>query len=171
MIRRAVQFPSITASAIATGSLEATCRLPIESVERFSGHIEKVRAEFDDAGRGQEAFLICQTEAEVRRLGEVFAGTQLALDGRLHFSVGTLQSGFRLVPDRIVVLSSGELFRRAWVDGARDVQRPASRRPVGQPVPWVRVGGGWAGRSIASSTSTKATSSCISATASPATAA
>jgi transcription-repair coupling factor (superfamily II helicase) len=129
VVRRAVQFPSITASAIATGSLEATCRLPIESVERFSGHIEKVRDELDDAGRGQQVFLICQTEAEVRRLGEVFAGTQLAHDGRLHFAIGALQNGFRLVPDRIVLLSSGELFRRA------DVQRPAAvHRRLGRAI-------------------------------------
>ncbi len=129
VIRRAVEFPSVTASAIATGSLETTCRLPIESVERFSGHIDKVRRELDDAGRGQEVHVICQTEAEVRRLGEVFAGTQLAGEGRLHFTVGVLQSGFRLVPDRIVLLSSGELFRRA------DVQRPATlRRRLGRAI-------------------------------------
>ena len=90
---------------------------------------DKVREELDDAGRGQEVFLICQTEAEVRRLGEVFAGTQLARDGRLHFSIGALQNGFRLVPDRIVLLSSGELFRRA------DVQRPAAaRRRLGRAI-------------------------------------
>jgi transcription-repair coupling factor (superfamily II helicase) len=129
VIRRAVEFPSVTASAIATGSLETTCRLPVESVERFSGHIDKVRAELDDAGRGQEVYLISQTEAEIRRLGEVFAATQIARDGRLHFAVGTLQNGFRLVPDRIVLLSSGELFRRA------DVQRPASvRRRLGRAI-------------------------------------
>ena len=85
--------------------------------------------ELDDAGRGQEVFLICQTEAEVRRLSEVFGVTQLASDGRLHFSLGSLQSGFRLVPDRIVLLSSGELFRRA------DVQRPAAaRRRLGRAI-------------------------------------
>jgi transcription-repair coupling factor (superfamily II helicase) len=129
VIRQATAFPSVTASAIATGSLETTCRLPIESVERFSGHIDKVREELDDAGRGQEVFLICQTEAEVRRLGEVFGSTQVAKEGRLHFTIGTLQNGFRLVPDRIVVLSSGELFRRA------DVQRPAvARRHLGRAI-------------------------------------
>ena len=156
VVRRAVQFPSVTAAAIATGSLEATCRMPIESVERFSGHIDKVRDELDDAGRGQEVFLICQTEAEVRRLGEVFGVTQVARDSRLHFSIGALQSGFRLVPTAgkgdsphlperpggccaqmgtvpfsggVVVLSSGELFRRA------DVQRPAlGRRHLGRAI-------------------------------------
>ena len=129
VIRQATAYPSVTAAAIATGSLETTCRLPIESVERFSGHIDKVRDELDDAGRGQEVFLICQTEAEIRRLGEVFGSTHVAREGRLHFSIGTLQSGFRLVPDRTVVLSSGELFRRA------DVQRPAvGRRHLGRAI-------------------------------------
>ncbi len=129
VIRRVTAFPSVTAAAIATGSLETTCRLPIESVERFSGHIDKVRDELDDAGRGQEVFLICQTEAEIRRLGEVFGSTHVAREGRLHFSSGTLQSGFRLVPDRIAVLSSGELFRRA------DVARPAAaRRRLGRAI-------------------------------------
>ena len=131
VFRRFVQFPSITASAIATGSLETTCRLPIESVERFSGHIDKVRDEFDDAGRGQQVFLICQTEAEVRRLSEVFGGTQLANDGRLHFSLGTLQSGFRLVPEshRSARQRVASFFRRA------DVQRPAAvHRRLGRAI-------------------------------------
>ena len=88
VIRRAVQFPSVTASAIATGSLETTCRLPIESVERFSGHIDKVREELDDAGRGQEVFLICQTEAEVRRLGEVLPARSLPATAACTFPSG-----------------------------------------------------------------------------------
>ena len=62
------RFPSVTASAVAAGSLETTCRLKIESVERFSGDINQVRDELDEAGAGQEVFVVCQTEAEVRRL-------------------------------------------------------------------------------------------------------
>ncbi len=122
VLRRIYQFPSVTASSVAAGSLETTCRLKIESVERFSGDIAKVRDELDDAGAGQEVFLVCQTEAEVRRLGEVFAATRVAQHGRLHFPLGSLQSGFRLVPEGIVLLSSGELFRRS------DLPRPPRRR-------------------------------------------
>ena len=122
VLRQAFRFPSVTASAVAAGSLETTCRLKIESVERFSGDINRVRDELDEAGAGQEVFVVCQTEAEVRRLVEIFSGTQAAGQGRLHFPIGALHSGFRLVPDRIVLLSSGELFRRA------DLRRPARRR-------------------------------------------
>ncbi len=121
-IERVLRFPSVTASAVAAGSLEQTCRLRIESVERFSGDINRVRDELDEAGAGQEVFVICQTEAEVRRLAEVFGSTELARQGKLHFPIGSLQTGFRLVPERIVLLGSGELFRRS------DLRRPARRR-------------------------------------------
>ncbi len=69
-LRQVTQFPSITAASVPTGSLETTCHLGIESVERFSGDIAKVRDELDasmGAGHaaGQEVFIVCQTEAEV----------------------------------------------------------------------------------------------------------
>jgi transcription-repair coupling factor (superfamily II helicase) len=120
--REIFRFPSVTASALAAGSMETTCRLLIESVERFSGDINKVRDELDEAGAGQEVFIVCQTEAESRRLSEIFGGTQLARGGLLHFPLGMLHNGFRLAPDRIVLLSSGELFRRA------DLRRIPRRR-------------------------------------------
>ena len=118
VLQRLFRFPSVTASAVAAGSLETTCRLKIESVERFSGDINRVRDELDEAGAGQEVFVVCQTEAEVRRLRDIFGATQAAQQGRLHFPIGSLHSGFRLVPERIVLLSSGELFRRT------DLRRP-----------------------------------------------
>jgi transcription-repair coupling factor (superfamily II helicase) len=122
VMQQVVRFPSVAASAVAPGSLETTCRLKIESVERFSGDISRVRDELDDAGAGQEVFVVCQTEAEVRRLADVFGSTRLAREGKLLYPIGSLQNGFRLVPDRIVLLSSSELFRRV------DVRRPARRR-------------------------------------------
>ncbi len=122
VMERVLRFPSVTASAVAAGSLEATCRLNIESVERFSGNVEKVRDELDDAVAGQEVFIVCQTEAEVQRLSEIFGATQLAKDGGLHFPVGMLHNGFRIVSEGTVLLSSGELFRR------HDIQRRTRRR-------------------------------------------
>ena len=62
------RFPSVTAAGVASGSLEATCHLRIESVERFSGDIGKVRDELDSAAAGQDVILVCQTEAEIQRL-------------------------------------------------------------------------------------------------------
>jgi transcription-repair coupling factor (superfamily II helicase) len=125
------RFPSVTASAVAAGSLETTCRLPIESVERLSGDIGRVRDELDETGGGQEVYLVCQTEAEVRRLSEIFASTRLAREGHLHFPLGNLHNGFRLVPERIVLLSSSQLFRRAEMELER---RPIGRRRLGRAI-------------------------------------
>jgi len=122
VLKQIFRFSSVAASAVAVGSLETTYRMKIESVERFSGDINRVRDELDEAGAGQEVFVVCQTEAEVRRLNDIFGATQAAQQGRLFFPLGSLQSGFRMVPERIVLLSSGELFRRT------DLRRPSRRR-------------------------------------------
>ena len=122
VLNEVYRFPSITAASVATASMEATCHLKVESVERFSGDIAKVRGELDSAGAGQEVFVVCQTEAEVKRLEEVFGQTQLAADGKLHFPIGRLRAGFRLVSDRIALIGGSELFHRA------DLSRPIRKR-------------------------------------------
>jgi transcription-repair coupling factor (superfamily II helicase) len=122
VMEQVLRFPSVTASAIAASSMETTCRLKIESVERFSGDIGKVRDELDEASTGQDVFVVCQTEAEVRRLAEIFGSTRLAGEGKLHFPLGQLKHGFRLVPEGMALLSSGELFNR------EDIRRPTGRR-------------------------------------------
>jgi transcription-repair coupling factor (superfamily II helicase) len=116
------RFPSVTAAAVASGSMESECQLRIESVERFSGDITKVRTELDTVGLGYDVFIVCPTEAEVERLREIFGTTQLAVNGKLHFPIGRLQSGFRLVSERLVLVSSSELFHR------QDLARPTRRR-------------------------------------------
>ena len=126
-MRQVTRFASITASGVPSGSLETTCHLGIESVERFSGDIGKVRDELDasmgasEAG-GQEVFIVCQTEAESQRLQEIFSSTRLATAGRLHYPIGRLKAGFRLVADRVALVSGSELFHRA------DLNRPSRRR-------------------------------------------
>ncbi|HEX4148282.1 MAG TPA: DEAD/DEAH box helicase, partial [Pirellulales bacterium] len=121
-LREVYRFPSITAASLSAASMETTCRLRIESVERFSGDIGKVRGELDAATAGQRVFLVCQTQAECQRLEQVFADTQLAQAGRLQTIVGRLRSGFRLVEDGIALISGSELFHRT------EVARPTRRR-------------------------------------------
>lgn len=121
-LAQVLRFPSATASAVAASSLEATCRLHVESVERFSGDIGKVRGELEAAGLQHDVFLICPTEAEVERLAEIFSSTQLSADDRLHFAVGKLRRGFRLVSESTLLLSSNELFHRS------ELRRPVRRR-------------------------------------------
>src|SRR5207253_3218204 len=72
------RFPSVTAAGVASGSMEAECQLRVESVERFSGDIGKVRGELDTIGLGYEVHVVCPTEAEVQRLSELLGSTRLA---------------------------------------------------------------------------------------------
>src|SRR5439155_14221831 len=119
----------------AAGSLETSCHLPFESIERFSGDIGRVRKELESAAAGQDVFIVCQTEAEAKRLEEVFgeaaisspaAPSSRAAGGadaaRLHFPIGHLRAGFRFVPEHVVLLSGNELFHRT------ELVRPTGRR-------------------------------------------
>lgn len=122
------KFPSVTAAGVPTGSLEETAHLGFESVERFSGDIQKVRAELESVAHGQQVYLVCPTEAEIQRLTELFAETKLLQAGRLHFVLGQLSEGFRVVGQQTLVLSSGELFNRH--DTVRGSLRQVAARAI-----------------------------------------
>ena len=145
------KFPSVTASGVPSGSLETTAHLEFESVERFSGDIGKVREELEKVSGGQEVFIVCETEAEIERLGELFSKgeggrgkaegaaekalldepavahekSKLGQSEAINFALGHLESGFRVVPQRVVLVSAGELFQRQ--DLARTTRRRQAR--------------------------------------------
>ncbi len=119
------KFPSVTAAAIPSGSMETTAHLEFESVERFSGDIAKVRDELDKVSAGHEVVVVCETDAEIERLTELFKASRLLADGGLHFAVGHLEAGFRIVPQKVVLVSAAELFQRQ--DLARTTRRRQAR--------------------------------------------
>jgi transcription-repair coupling factor (superfamily II helicase) len=119
------EFPSVTASGVPSGSMETTAHLEFESVERFSGEISKVRDELDKVSGGHEVFVICETEGEVERLEQLFIASRLLSKGQLHFVLGHLEAGFRIVPQQAVLVSAGELFQRQ--DLARTTRRRQAR--------------------------------------------
>lgn len=121
-LQRISQFTFVEASQMATHTWETKCRLPVESIERFSGDIEKVRGELDQFANTDQVHLICQTDGEIERLQEVFGESKLARAGKLHFSVGRLHAGFQLTSPNIVLISGNELFHRT------EVRRLPSRR-------------------------------------------
>lgn len=121
-LNRLYQFPSVVAGRLVATSMETTCQMRIESVERFSGDVNKVRHELASAGEGNDVYVVAPTAAEGERLQELFAATGLATSGRLHFPVGRLGQGFRLAEERIVLVSAAELFQR------QDVVRHSRRR-------------------------------------------
>jgi transcription-repair coupling factor (superfamily II helicase) len=129
VFQRLYKFPILSLEAMAAGALgdARPYRLPVESVERFSGDIHRVRDEIDSISRGQDVMVVCQTEAECKRLTDVFSGTESYTEGRLHFLQGRLRQGFRLLDQRLVLVSGNELFHRT------DVARP-TRRPQGRVI-------------------------------------
>jgi transcription-repair coupling factor (superfamily II helicase) len=119
---RLIRFPTIAVSTLAADSLETTCHLRIESVERFSGELAKVKVELDSAAAGERVMIACHNQAEIERLGEVFADTELARAKRLGLTLGRIRSGFHLVDSQMLVIGDHELFARA------EVRRPVNRR-------------------------------------------
>ncbi|MCA9214902.1 MAG: transcription-repair coupling factor, partial [Planctomycetales bacterium] len=111
-MRRLGEFSFATAGALTAGTLGVTCRLQIESVERFSGDIGRVREELDRVGQGHDVMVVAPTEAEVERLTELLGTSGLAAAGRLSFPIGTLKTGFRMAAERTIVVTAHELFHR-----------------------------------------------------------
>ena len=58
---------------------DAACHLRVESVERFSGDVAKVRDELDGIAAGDRALIACHNEAEQHRLGEIHSAFQNAI--------------------------------------------------------------------------------------------
>jgi transcription-repair coupling factor (superfamily II helicase) len=82
------KFPSVTAAGVPSGSMETTAHLEFESVERFSGEIAKVRDELDKVSGGHEVFIVCETEAEVERLTELFGVCPLFSSSDINLPTG-----------------------------------------------------------------------------------
>jgi len=121
-LTRLFRKPSITLATLSSDSLETTCHLRIESVERFSGELGKVKAELDGASAGDRVLIACHNAAEAERLGEVFSDTAIAQSGRLQLTVGRIRSGFHMIDAGTLVIGDNELFARA------DIRRPTTRR-------------------------------------------
>ena len=122
LFKSLLRHPSITVSALAANSLEATCHLRIESVERFSGELARVKEELEAASAGDHVLIACHNEAERQRLGEIFRETKLARSDRLHLTVGRIRAGFHMIDASTLVIADHELFART------DLRRPVTRR-------------------------------------------
>ncbi len=111
-VKLLTQFPSVHLTAMPSASLETTCHLRVESVERLSGDVAKVREELDGIGATDQVLVACHNEGSRARLGEILAESNLAREGRLHLVLGTVHSGFRLVDLGIALIGDHELFHR-----------------------------------------------------------
>ena len=126
VFQQLLRFPSVKVSALPSPSVEATFQLHVESVERFSGDVGRVRDELDAVAARDRVLIACHNDGECKRLDEVLAAGQLAQSDRLRLVVGRVRAGFRLVdPVGVVVLGGQELFHR---DERPDAGLPAAPR-------------------------------------------
>jgi transcription-repair coupling factor (superfamily II helicase) len=118
-------FPNVRLSALPSPSVEASCHLRVESVERFSGDVTKLRDELSSAAAGDRILIACHNEAELKRLSEILsAGAERKAAGAaassaaahvpeaFRLTVGHVRAGFRMVDVGAVVLGDHELFHR-----------------------------------------------------------
>jgi transcription-repair coupling factor (superfamily II helicase) len=108
-----------------TGGQQLGSHLP--PAHRIGGALQRRHRQGAGGTRGGRdcstmCFVVCPMEAEAERLAEVFNTTRLATEGRLHFAIGKLRRGFRLVSESTLLLSSNELFDRS------ELRRPVRRR-------------------------------------------
>jgi transcription-repair coupling factor (superfamily II helicase) len=111
--RRMQAFPRLNLTGIAQDETHSIHRLPIESVERFSGDIARVRGELDQIGQGADIRIIVETEAEKKRLIEILGDTAVVQSGHVQFILGRLKAGFRILRPPTLVISGNEMFHRA----------------------------------------------------------
>jgi transcription-repair coupling factor (superfamily II helicase) len=115
VLQQLLRFPNTRESALPAPGVEAVCHLRVESVERFSGDVTKLRDELDTTAGGDRVLIACHNDAERRRLTEVLSAGQLAQSDRLRLVTGRVRAGFRMVDAGIAVLSDHELFHREEV--------------------------------------------------------
>jgi transcription-repair coupling factor (superfamily II helicase) len=97
VFQQLLRFPSVKVSALPSPGVEAACHLRVESVERLSGDVSRIRDELDAVAAHDHVLIACENEAEIKRLGEVLAAGQLAQSERLRLVAGRVRAGFRLV--------------------------------------------------------------------------
>lgn len=124
--------PSVTVTALPHASVESVWSLHVESVERFSGKVDKLREELDSVAPTERVIVACPTDAEAQRLSELLGESLLATTGRLSIVRGHVHAGYRLAGAGLMAVGSHQLFARedAGVDATRGPKRKIESRAL-----------------------------------------
>ncbi len=96
-LSRVAEFPRVTISGIAADAAETSCRLRVESIERFTGPRNRVLTEFAETlGMGERVLVACHNEGERDRLTEMLGELDVPIGDRLTLCLGRVSQGFRV---------------------------------------------------------------------------
>ena len=124
-LARCTDFPSVSIAPLSADSYETSCHLQIESIERFTGPKSEVLEELASVvDKDEHGLIACHNEGELERLTELFQESGVDIVDRVQFCVGRVARGFRLVSERLIVISDHELF------GRTEVRRKTRRRRI-----------------------------------------
>ncbi len=122
---RCTEFPTVIVAVISADSTETSCHLQTESIERFTGPRTDVILELASVvGRDEMVLIGCHNEGERERLSELLSESEVPVGGGVELCLGSMMHGFRMVRDRLVVLSDHELFGRS------DLRRAPRRKQL-----------------------------------------
>lgn len=122
------QFGCVQLAGLVANGYETTCHLKTQSIERFTRPKSEALAELAEAvGRDETVFIACHNEAAKLRLSELLTESAPDLLTRVKLGLGHVARGFRLVTERLVILSDNELFSRTEVVRAPRKKRLESR--------------------------------------------
>jgi transcription-repair coupling factor (superfamily II helicase) len=99
-------------SFAAGGDEAARFTFHVETVQRFSGKVERVKDELGELAAENDVWVFSDNEAECQRLAELLAELPPELRHRISTAVGLLSEGFRLVDSAVAVVGNHELFQR-----------------------------------------------------------
>ena len=127
-IAKCTDLPSVTIAALGADSFETSCHLQVESVERFSAARNDVLDELVSVvGHEDRVLIACHNEGERARLAELLHDNddhpeRFRLAEQVSLCIGRLSRGFRLITERVLVISDNELFRRT------ELHQPSRKR-------------------------------------------
>ncbi|MEK6236983.1 MAG: DEAD/DEAH box helicase, partial [Planctomycetales bacterium] len=112
-LKRMLRFPAATLSQLQKGPWAASCQVRTESSERFVGAPSSLGETLERTIGDDDVIIVCPSDSEIDQLTEALNGNTLTEQGRIHFHLGHLRAGFRLMDQGTTLLSGSEILRRA----------------------------------------------------------